>query len=169
MYSPAFNMTEIYGEVMIMKIHDAVLAGDLESVARLVAESPRRIDLRENGKSYTTPLLLALAHSKFEIVHWLVEHGVDVNKTKSARYSDYTFEQHDSPLEVAVKIDRPDLVALFLKHGAVLPRTILKFAASWGRTAIIRTLIDAGAPLNQKIAFTAPLHEAIDSKHLEIA
>lgn len=89
------------------RLHDAVLFGDLERVKVLIAEGVS-LD-SEYGMRSDTPLMIAAACGRLEIVEYLVREGADIDKQGG---------NGRSALIWATIKDHLDIVKSLLAHGA---------------------------------------------------
>lgn len=127
------------------KLADAAIAGEAETVRRLLAEDPSL------ASAYTddgwTPLHLAATP---EIAGMLLDAGADIN----ARNRHKEFGPGNSPLSAAVYQDRRDVVRLLIERGADLNQgddanwRPLHLAVANGRLETARMLLEAGASTN---------------------
>ena len=133
-------------------VHEAVKRGDLPGVRKLLKANPKRVN--EIDVEWRTPL------------HWAADSGQD----KIAQYLlslpriklDMKDIREESPLQVAVRAGRLQIVKMLLDKGAQYDPTILHLAAASGKTKVVVWLID-----EKKIEVNAldryentPLHEA---------
>ncbi|XP_072910295.1 ankyrin repeat and SOCS box protein 4 [Hemitrygon akajei] len=181
-------------------LHLAVMLGNLESITVLL-NNDAGIDYQPNGK---TPLHVACEVNNRDCVSMLLRHGAKVNsysmsghtplhlcKTKTSiscaklliwngaklnaqAENDYK----ETPLHTAVRFGVPELVALYVDHGAdvnsvnIYLETPLITAIYWAldmkeqkysenHHLICRMLIDYGASVNAKERdYKTPLHKA---------
>ncbi|XP_062899885.1 ankyrin repeat and SOCS box protein 4 isoform X1 [Mobula hypostoma] len=181
-------------------LHLAVMLGNLESITVLL-NNDAGIDYQPNGK---TPLHVACEVNNRDCVSMLLHHGAKVNsysmsghtplhlcKTKTSiscaklliwngaklnaqAENDYK----ETPLHTAVRFGVPELVALYVDHGAdvnsvnIYAETPLITAIYWAldmkeqkysenHHLICRMLIDYGASVNaQERDYKTPLHKA---------
>ena len=99
-------------------LHEAASNSDPDAV-RLLLENGAKVDARINKSTATpvrgimvqnyTPLHLAVAWGRAEVVTLLLDKGADVNAIDG---------KGKTPLKIAREIDRPDLVELLEKRGA---------------------------------------------------
>jgi ankyrin repeat protein len=159
-------------------------AGDVEAVRAAVTESPRLLNtaVERNDQGGWTPLHLAVADGRPEIVRVLVEAGADLTRRT---------EFNRTPLHVALQL-RPELVPLLRELGALVDapsaaylgdvdelsrhlddgadladRTsgvdLLSWAAFGGAEATARLLLARGADCN-----AGALHAAAGGARLEL-
>lgn len=86
---------------------DAARRGDLEAVKRIVASDPAQLGLVDTV-GYT-PLHLAAAYARWDVLRFLVSAGADVNTQALDR---------TTPLHAASVYDSPKIVELLLRNGA---------------------------------------------------
>ena len=61
------------------EIFTKIEAGDFAEVKRLIEENPERVNMKDDGFPYYTPLLVAAECGNKEIVELLLEYGADIN------------------------------------------------------------------------------------------
>ncbi|TFV52384.1 ankyrin repeat domain-containing protein [Blastococcus sp. TF02A_35] len=168
----------------VQRLGRLIADGDVEAVRSAVAEAPRLLTgtVEHEGQDGWTPLHLAVAGGRAEVVDVLVDAGADL----SART-----EHHRTPLHVALE-HAPDLVPLLVSRGAPVdapsaaylddverltaeldggaaltdPTTgvdLLAWAAFGGAAGTARLLLDRGAD-----ADGGALHAATTAGHLEL-
>ncbi len=143
------------------ELHNAAIAGDIESVLELL-DAGVPVDAADpNG----TPLIWALFGQQAEIARILVERGANPNAKSPNGWS---------PLVSAIKMGDADLIEALLSNGAdpssgeVL--TPLAAAAEEGQAAFVTQLLEAGADATHRLNedWTA-LHFATSVGDLEIS
>jgi CDK inhibitor PHO81 len=90
------------------------------------------------------PLLLAIAAGHLECVQVLLDNGSDMNQTQ---------DSYISPLALACRNGKPNIVTLLLKRGAALTTDKesiqpIHIAAREGQTSILSLMIQSGANVN---------------------
>uniref|UniRef100_UPI003AAB8214 ankyrin repeat and SOCS box protein 14 n=1 Tax=Centroberyx gerrardi TaxID=166262 RepID=UPI003AAB8214 len=113
-----------------------------------------------------TPLFLAVGQGLIENASFLLQHG--------AR-PDSQDQDQDSPLVVAIRSDRSDLVKLLLSRGSTVNqrglngRRPLHEASRLGRTALAALLLEAGAAPDPRSHYgLTPLALAAQGGHLQV-
>nr|XP_019952510.1 PREDICTED: ankyrin repeat and SOCS box protein 14 [Paralichthys olivaceus] len=114
-----------------------------------------------------TPLFLAVEQGLIENVSFLLKHGSQPDSQDL---------EEDSPLFVAIRSDRPDLVKLLLlQQGSVVNqegchgRRPLHEASRLGKAALVTLLLDAGAQPDPHSHYSlTPLALAAQNGHLEV-
>lgn len=139
------------------QLHAAVRAGNLEEVARLIAQGVA-VDARDSLGS--TPLIDAAWTGNAEICQFLIEHGADVNAQHR--------EAGSTALEYAVLTGRVAVVKLLLAASARVDtpyrdqQTVLHLAAARGNLQIAELLLAAHADVSSLDAHDdTPLDDAI--------
>lgn len=127
-------------------IHDAVIGGDTEAVARLLREDSRVASAPDESHQYHyMPLHFAAQHGHLEIARLLLDAGVAVDCGDSDR---------STPLDIAGLTRQPEMVTLLLERGADVNHRDnhggypLSFAASGGDSTAVELVLAAGADLN---------------------
>ena len=127
----------------LRELNQAIDAGDTERFERLLADVP---DLNARDASGWLPLKRAIHAGSASFVERLLKAGADPNALPEGDES--------SALAAAVNNNRPDLVELLLRHGAV-PRTLrprdlqpLSTACVLKSVEMVRMLLDAGAAVD---------------------
>ena len=124
-------------------LHDAAAGGSVADIRALLAQNAETNARDLNGR---TPLHVAAFASHYDALRTLVAGGADINALENDRYDVITI--------AAVK-DDVGMVKLALELGgnprAITSRyqgTALIAAAHLGHDAVVRALIEAGAPLD---------------------
>ncbi len=149
---------------LLKEFFDAVDAGDIPSVARMLAESPALISERDDFRK--TALMRAMLCRKPDMALYLIEAGVDIETCDNAlmRAVHYAAEMKDSrPLQTLI-----EKKARLEAGGA--ETSPLHMAAYWGRLENVSLLVKAGAELearNEK--GKTPLMYAAGEDMLDIA
>ena len=129
------------------------------------------------GSRYGTPLSQAIDHGAMEIVHLLIQAGVDVNAVvdqfdttplhkAAGRGDDETAVRiAEALIQAGANVNAPpNIPPTFVTGG-----TPLGLAAGRTNVAMVRLLIAHGADVHARGRFDAPLHFAARSGNLEIA
>ncbi|KAM3849980.1 dynein axonemal heavy chain 12 [Diretmus argenteus] len=113
-----------------------------------------------------TPLFLAVEEGLIENADFLLQHGAE---------PDCQDQDQDSPLVVAIRSDRSDLVKLLLSQGSRVNQGIfhgrrpLHEASRLGRTMLVTLLLEAGAHPDPRSHYgLTPLALAAQGGHLEV-
>lgn len=124
-------------------LHAAAYTGDADAARRLLAAGA---DLEARDGAGRTPLHVAAFQSQGEILSILVEGGGDINALDHAAYDVIT---------IAAVADDVEILRLALTLGgnpgnvtSPYDGTALIAAAHLGHVEVVRTLIEAGAPLD---------------------
>jgi len=150
------------------EIHEAAAGGDLEKIKALVHSNPDLINSkdtdREPGLYSETPLDLAVAYDRQEIVEFLLANQADVNAI------DYDGR---TPLHVA---SDGKVVELLLAKGANINargkdgETPLHTAARNGHADMVKLLLAKKADFKARDNLgNTPLHDAAEFFHMDIA
>lgn len=138
------------------EIHDAVKAGDLAGVRRLLDARPELVKAA-NERGYT-PLHIAALEGRLEVAALLLEKGAELEAKNPTGFT---------PLFLAVLGKRPETVKLLLERGADpnaptrFQTTPLFTASESGNVEVIRLLIGRGAKASHvSPLFGSPLHRA---------
>jgi len=148
----------------IHRLHEAVYAGDEETVKRLLASKTNPNIALSNG---VTPLYIATAKGYTEIVKLLLTtDGIEVNKAAI---------DGSTLLLIASNFGHIEIVKLLLASGAEVDKAInddyppLHSASANGHTEIVQLLLAAGAEVNKvNKNGTTPLYFASQNGHTEI-
>jgi len=127
-------------------IHDAVRAGDLDLVVKLLKKDPSLVHAPDEEDQFRSlPLHFAAMGGHLDIAKVLLKMGADIDG----------FDTDEStPLHVAALRGQGEMIDLLLANGADVNRRdkngayALSFAASSGDPAIVQQILDAGADLN---------------------
>ena len=122
---------------------DVIEQNDIAAVATILATDRTLLETRlpvrlppRGVSAHATPLVIAAAFGKLEIIHFLVEQGADVHVFK------------DKALRVSVKNGHLDVVRFLVEQGADVH--IYEDAALWlsalnGHLSVVRFLVEQGA------------------------
>lgn len=139
-------------------LHAAVAAGDLQAVARLVAD---RSHLEAKDSHGRTPAHVAAHTGRSDILDALAAAGADLNALESRAYDVVT---------IAAVRDDAVMIRRAVARGAKATNvtspyhgTALIAAAHLGHDGVVRALIEAGAPLNHinNLTWTAVMEAVV--------
>ena len=143
------------------RLHDAVAAGDLDTVTTLLDAAPALLDVRD--ATGMTPLLTAIAHNRPAMATLLLNRGAAVTAANL---------QGQTALHLAAATGQRDLLEVLIGRQArlnaktLLGQTALHLAASAGHTEMARALLDFGAYVDAKDIFgRTPLLDAVRTNH----
>ena len=149
-------------------LHDAIAAGDMPAVERLV-NSGAALDAEDAGGQ--TPLALAVADGQTQMVDFLLSKGASVNPPVNP---ETRFRQ--PPLHAAVRSGHTELARLLLARGTDVDaadwagRTSLHYAAGGDDPELVELLLAAGARVDARDAVgQTPLIECADLGKKEVA
>ena len=120
-------------------IHSYAKAGDVEHVAEELAKDPHVLNLPDD--SGFTPLHLAAARCRTNVVEFLLEKGADVERKS---------KDGSRPLHLAAQEGCTNVVTMLLARKAKINarddqgRTPLKRAADWGQNSTVEFLRQRG-------------------------
>ncbi|MEW5922699.1 MAG: ankyrin repeat domain-containing protein [Candidatus Zixiibacteriota bacterium] len=126
-------------------IHEAAVAGKLDSVIEMLSMDPELLNARD--ETGMTPLHCAAYNNHLELAAYLISKGADVNAAK---------DNNSRPLHGAAFYNCPQIVKLLLEHGADIEAantsgyTPLLSAAAAGRVEPARILVEHGANIHVK-------------------
>ncbi|MCA0146369.1 ankyrin repeat domain-containing protein [Blastococcus sp. LR1] len=120
----------------VQRLGRLIADGEAEAVRSAVADAPRLLSgtVEREGQDGWTPLHLAVATGRSDVVDVLVSAGADLS-TRT--------EHHRTPLHVALE-HAPDLVPVLVAHGAAVDAPS---AAYLDDVDTLRAELDGGAPL----------------------
>lgn len=120
-------------------IHEYAKSGDVTRVAEELTKNPGELDLPDDAG--LTPLHLAAAHCRKNVVALLIEKGADINRKA---------KDDATPLHLAAQEGCAEVVTMLMSKGANLNarddqgRTPLVRAEQWHRDAIIQLILKYG-------------------------
>jgi len=123
-------------------IFEAVLAGDMSCVQRLLADGVD-VNIRQQGGG--TPLILAASEGRLDLTCYLVEHGADV---------DAQYDAGNTALIEASANGHLDVVKYLVEKGADVHirenecESPLEWAAGHGHLDVVKFLVSRGARIN---------------------
>jgi ankyrin repeat protein len=129
---------------MSESLQQAVEAGDLERVRAALAALA---DCNARNADGATVLMLAAHAGRIDIVRALIAAGADVNATDERGWGALLKAVYNADLDRGFA----DVVAVLIEAGAAIEAPIaygirpLMLAAGYGETAVVQTLLDAGA------------------------
>lgn len=145
-------------------LHFAVAYGK-DKIAELLLRNGADINARD--KYGLTPLHYATIKKQYSMIRWLLDKGADVNATDRS---------HCTPLFIAARNNDPIAARMLIARGASIAHqsemgTALHEAAGWRSLAVVRVLLDAGAPVRVHAPHSGktPLHDAAYSHALDVA
>jgi ankyrin repeat protein len=103
---------------------EAVADNDIETVRRMLAENPYRVDVQSHDDmprrigAKASPLMIAAMRGYTEIARLLIAYGADVNDTISEQPDIRYRPDHRSALHSASANGYPEIVSLLLAAGA---------------------------------------------------
>jgi len=124
------------------EIHQAVAAGDLNQVTKLLNQNPNLVSAQEENQTRDLPLHTAATHGQVEIAKLLLKAGADIDGGDI---------DGSTPLGVAAIKNQKGMVTFLLANGADVNKRdkngaySLSFAAFGGDAEIVQILIEAGA------------------------
>ena len=146
-------------------VHDAVKAGDVVEVKRLIVEGE---DVNQTNSRLGTPIHQAAIWANSEMIELLLDEGADVNAESPLL---------GTPLSIAALKNNAAAVVVLLAAGAdqrprsTDGRTPLHAAAIGGNPSIVQLLVDAGGDVNARTTDDqnyAPTHSAGLAGHFDI-
>lgn len=140
-----YTAQESYPDPKVVALVEAAWRGDVDKVAKLVADG---VDVNTIGKGGATPLMWALNNKSFEGVEALLKAGANPNL--------YVPEFRSAAINIIAGGDEPKMLALLLKYGGnpnnpgngEFEDRPLWLAAHQGRLENVKMLLAAGAELN---------------------
>ncbi len=148
------------------ELHDAVQAGDVETVKTLLASG---VDIDETDFSTGTALHVAVGQGNENIVKVLIEHGADLEAKSELNFA--------RAMHLAADFDELAIIGHLLDNGADIEardgelRTPLHRAAAAGLSRGVELLLERGAEIDVREGYfgTTPLQQAADNGRLETA
>ncbi|MBE0612829.1 MAG: ankyrin repeat domain-containing protein [Burkholderiales bacterium] len=125
-------------------LFDAVVAGDVDRARKLLAAGA---DCNQRNADGATALMLAAHAGNLELVNALIAAGADVNATDERGWGPLTKAVYNADLDRGFA----DIVQILIDAGADLEAPIgfgvrpLMLAAGYGETAVVESLLKAGA------------------------
>nr|XP_027226792.1 serine/threonine-protein phosphatase 6 regulatory ankyrin repeat subunit B-like [Penaeus vannamei] len=142
----------------ILDLHQAIVTGDVASVARLVGSE---LDLGCPVRG-TTALSLAVYRGDLQALRLLVKAGAPLDR----RSKDH-LERLETPIISAIRLGHREIFEELVTHGARLDlrdfynQTPLWFAVKEQRLGFVKVLLKAGAPVDFTRATENPLNIAM--------
>lgn len=146
----------------------------IEAVVMLLkaGSDPNQVVSEDEWEGNMTPLLFAIREGCLDLVHTVLDHGAEVNRSTSLGL-------RKTPLQMAAEFGRLDMVNLLLDHGADVnadpaPRaggTALQLAAISGNCNIANTFLECGANLHQppsRVHGRCPLEGAAEHGRMDM-
>ena len=143
----------------ITQLMDAIRAGDVETVTRLVEADPAV--LTQRGAEGVTPTILALYFQQPQLLPILLAHAMDLDVFEAAAVG--------RELRLAELLDADASLANAFAPDGFTP---LHLAAFFGQDAAAKALLDRGADADvsaRNPTAVRPLHSAAAARHLTIA
>lgn len=150
-------------------LHEAIQKHNSDMVFLLVSAGAA---VNETCGLQRRPLIIEASKSRsVKIVQCLLDAGVSADTTMTGGYYDY----EASPLHMACRYGRSDLVQLLLSRGANVDievkgknsGTPLQRAANMGNLSILRLLLEAGADINRVHGIAIPWHLQFEDSALQ--
>ena len=127
----------------------AIFKNDIDTATMLATVG--QVDLNATNVQHKTPLFLAIEHENIPMVQMLINFGADINKPSYCGTQCY----FETPVVTSARMERIDLVEMFLEHECELEgsglkegKTALQWAASYGDITMAKLLLDKGADIN---------------------
>lgn len=133
----------------------ALQEGGREQAGRLLAQG---VSPHWQGADRKSVVRRALEEEALDILEYLLGQGIDLDGPGER-----------AAVDVAVALERTRLVQWLLAHAARPGREALSLAVARGDAALVRTLLDAGAPREGEGQWNRPLLAAIERDATEIA
>ncbi len=148
----AFDI-DLKDEDDLKPIHKAAQHGAVEAMQWLIANGVDIDTLVREGLERVSPVYLAAENHEWDTVRWLLENGA----------SPYVIKDGYSLLDLAVRNDRPDIVELALKKGAIWSNDTLEIAVYQNIVPIAKILLSHEAnssitPGGLNTAFSDAVH-----------
>ena len=163
-----FDDTAVYVDIIMTPLQAAVSGSD-PALVQILLDAGAHVDEERYGD---TPLQMAAALGKAEVVGILVEHGADINAPA-------VDEGGMTALQAAARADNFGLVQILLNSGSEINaaashnggRTALQAAAENGNLVLAKFLIEAGADVNADASPKSGrtcLQAAAEHEHVEM-
>lgn len=133
----------------------ALQEGGREQASRLLAQG---VSPHWHGVDGKSVVRRALEEEALEILEYLLGQGIDLDAPGGP-----------AAVDVAITLERPRLVQWLLAHAARPGREALSLAVARGDADLLRSLLDAGAPLEGEGQWNSPLLTAIEGDATAIA
>lgn len=117
---------------------EAIKSGDLKTIQSAIAQSPALVEMVNQQKS--TPILIATMHQHYEIIQYLLDAGVDINRQDNMSLNPFLWGCINNDLKVVkmmVNSGKVDLTRLTRFGGnGIVP------AAEKGHLEIVQYLLE---------------------------
>jgi ankyrin repeat protein len=138
---------------LLTPVAQAVVHGDMNAVVTLVEKEPEVVNeavrSKKGEKAGFTPIILAAAFSRFEIVKYLMSENADITKLDDYNRSVFWYAAFNGDIEVTqmvLAIAKPPVVTSVINiPDSDLMRTPLQLAVRRNEPQLVRMLVNAGA------------------------